>query len=258
MLDLQSPVPLYFQLKTILEEQIREGVLTPGEKILSESELCQSYKISRTTARQAVQELVRAGKLVRTQGRGTFVADYHVQRPVEQLIGLTQDMKKQGIELRSHILQFSAIIPPPDVAKALLLSPNEAAIILKRQRFADGKVFGVETVYLPFSRFHHILDYDLEKESLYALLIKDFQTIPTRSINTIKAVALDEEAALWLEVYEGEPALLMDEYVFDQHGHIFEYCHVYYLGDRYNYHVEINKQLSSSKLMSRQIFMDAA
>lgn len=253
MLDLQSPVPLYFQLKSMLEDQIRTGELHPGEKILSEHELCQRYQISRTTARQAIQDLVRAGKLVRTQGRGTFVADYHVQRPVEQLIGLTQDMKLQGIVLESVVLQFSAVVPPLDVAKTLLLSPNEAAIILKRQRFADKRVFGVEIVYLPFNRFHQILEYDLEKHSLYQLLQSKFQTIPMRSINSITAVKLEREMADWLQVEEGAPALFMTENVFDQNGHIFEYCNVYYRGDRYNYHVEINKQKTLDKLMSRQI-----
>lgn len=253
MLDTQSPIPLYFQLKSLLEEQIKTGQLKPGVKILSENELCKKYQISRTTARQAVQELVKVGRLVRTQGRGTYVSDFHVHKPVEQLSGFSQDMKRQGLKPHSKVLQFSAVIPPPDVARALLLNPNEAAIILKRLRYADGEVLGLDIVYLPFNRFHEVMNYDLETLSLYVVMQNEFQTVPTRTINSIEAIPLNKEIADLLEVQVGAPSLYMIEYVFDQLGHIFEYCVTYYRGDRYTIHVEINKHLSISKLDSSQV-----
>jgi len=46
MLDEHSPVPLYHQLKSILEQQIDSGYFQPGEKIPSENELCKQHKIS--------------------------------------------------------------------------------------------------------------------------------------------------------------------------------------------------------------------
>ena len=253
MLDTKSHVPLYFQLESLVEKQIREGILRPGEKILSENELCKKYQISRTTARQAVQELVRVGLLVRTQGLGTFVADHHVQKPVEQLEGLTQDLMQQGKLPKSTVLQFSTIIPPVDVSRALLLNPNDAAIIIKRLRLADNEALCVDAVYLPYDRFNTILNYDMETSSLYAILQEEFGTIPTRSINTIQVIALDADIAELLEVQKGAPALFMIEHVFDQRGHIFEYCVSYFRGDRYQYHVEVNKFLSTSKLQSKLI-----
>jgi ABC-type glycerol-3-phosphate transport system substrate-binding protein len=73
-IDPSSPVPLYYQLKLLLREQIDQGYLKPGDKIPTEAELCAQYAISRTPVRQAVLELAREGLLTRTVGRGTFVA----------------------------------------------------------------------------------------------------------------------------------------------------------------------------------------
>jgi GntR family transcriptional regulator len=246
LLDSNSPIPLYFQLKSLLDEQIRLGILKPGQKIPSENELCRMYHISRTTARQALNELVRSGKLTRTQGRGTFVADLHVRKPVAQISGFTQDIKQQGMRPFSKVLQFSAIIPPIEAAKALGLKSNEAAIILKRLRGVDDKVLGMDVVYLSFSRFHEVLNHDMENQSLYRLLETEFNTVPTRSVDTIEAIPLQGELAIILEAPEGLSALHLVEYVYDQNDQIFEYCINYFRGDRYIFHVEIEKLGGSS------------
>lgn len=73
-IDHTSPVPLYYQLRLLLEEEIATGKLRPGDQIPTEAELCLRYNISRTPVRQALLELTREGVLVRTVGRGTFVA----------------------------------------------------------------------------------------------------------------------------------------------------------------------------------------
>jgi ABC-type glycerol-3-phosphate transport system substrate-binding protein len=72
-IDPSSPVPLYYQLKTLLEQQIKGGALLPGDKIPTEAELCEQYQISRTPVRQALAALRQEGLLTSTAGRGTFV-----------------------------------------------------------------------------------------------------------------------------------------------------------------------------------------
>ena len=69
-----SPIPIYHQLKEILLKKIRTGEWEPGALIPSERELCETYGISRMTARQAITDLVNEGVCFREQGRGTFVS----------------------------------------------------------------------------------------------------------------------------------------------------------------------------------------
>ncbi|HEY1407356.1 MAG TPA: extracellular solute-binding protein [Promineifilum sp.] len=73
-IDRSYPLPIYYQLKTLIKQRVDAGEWKPGEQIPTEEELCEFYQISRTPVRQALLELTREGVLTRTVGRGTFVA----------------------------------------------------------------------------------------------------------------------------------------------------------------------------------------
>jgi len=70
-----TPIPIYYQLKQLIKEKIAQGTWEPGDQLPSEDKLCERYGISRTPVRQALTELAHEGLLVRTHGRGTFVAE---------------------------------------------------------------------------------------------------------------------------------------------------------------------------------------
>src|SRR5882724_4894332 len=84
--DRSSPVPLYYQIAQQLEEAVRSGSLAPGERLENEVDLADRFGLSRPTVRQAIQELVRKGMLVRKRGVGTQVVQGHngsdITRPV--------------------------------------------------------------------------------------------------------------------------------------------------------------------------------
>ena len=70
-----SPVPLYHRLVRLMRELITTGVLRPGEQLPSEQYVAEQLRISRTTVRQAWQELEKAQLIVRDHGKGTFITD---------------------------------------------------------------------------------------------------------------------------------------------------------------------------------------
>lgn len=72
-IDRNSPVPIYHQLKKLIQAQIESGLWQPGDRIPTENELCQMYEISRSPVRQALTELAYDGLLTRRPGLGTFV-----------------------------------------------------------------------------------------------------------------------------------------------------------------------------------------
>ncbi len=73
-IDRSSSQPLHAQLRDIIRTAIETGSLKEGDRLPTELELCRQYGISRTPVRQALEELVQEGWLVRIPGRGTFVA----------------------------------------------------------------------------------------------------------------------------------------------------------------------------------------
>ena len=72
-IDRRSFVPLYVQLKNILQRQIMSGEVTAGAALASEPTLCRLYGVSRITVRQALSDLEAEGMIRREPGRGTFV-----------------------------------------------------------------------------------------------------------------------------------------------------------------------------------------
>lgn len=68
-------VPPYLRVAADLREKITNGELLPGEQVPSLDRLAETYSISRTTARRAVQLLVNEG-LVESRPRwGVFVSE---------------------------------------------------------------------------------------------------------------------------------------------------------------------------------------
>ena len=94
-LERNSPVPLYYQLAQYIEHAINVGDLAPGDRIENELSLTSRLGLSRPTARQAIQELVNKGLLVRKRGVGTQVVRSQFRRD-EKLSSLNEDLAKAG------------------------------------------------------------------------------------------------------------------------------------------------------------------
>ncbi len=74
VVDRNSPIPLYYQLKLYFKQQMESGELRAGDRLPTEMELCRRFNISRAPVRQALTELAREGLIYRRAGQGTFVA----------------------------------------------------------------------------------------------------------------------------------------------------------------------------------------
>ncbi len=79
-IDPTAPIPVYFQLKTALLEEILSGRYGPDDRLPTEHELCATYGISRTPAHRALAELAQEGVILRSRHRGTYVNPHWLRR----------------------------------------------------------------------------------------------------------------------------------------------------------------------------------
>jgi multiple sugar transport system substrate-binding protein len=79
-LDPEQPIPIYFQLKTLLLEEILSGRYGPEDRLPTEHELCARFGISRTPVNRALTELADEGMILRRRRHGTFVNPHAVHR----------------------------------------------------------------------------------------------------------------------------------------------------------------------------------
>ena len=87
------------------------GTLLPTER-----ELAERFAVSRTTVRQAIAELVVEGRLERTQGSGTYVAEPKLIQ-LRQLSSFTEDIGERRSDARSEVLDISRVAADAEVAR---------------------------------------------------------------------------------------------------------------------------------------------
>ncbi|GAA4919058.1 GntR family transcriptional regulator [Streptomyces coeruleoprunus] len=73
--DLEGPEPLYEQIAAVLTARIADGTYAPRRRVPSEAAICGEFKVSRPTARAAVQLLSKQGLIITVRGKGSFVAE---------------------------------------------------------------------------------------------------------------------------------------------------------------------------------------
>lgn len=245
MIDKDSRLPLYCQLKAELERRIASGAWKAGARVPSERELCVAYDISRITVRQAIAELVVEGRLTRQQGRGTFVAQPRIQQHLTALTGFSQDIQARGQRPGSRVIRIERVRPTAAARRALGLDELTAgAILLARLRTADGEPMAVETAYLPADRCEAVLTARLDSQSLYELLGRECGIVPTRAEQQIVATACPATEARLLGVRPGSPALRITRTTYSKDGQPFEYVESYYRGDIYVFHVDLRSEPS--------------
>jgi GntR family transcriptional regulator len=119
-----SNVPFYSQLASYIEIQIQTGILKPGEKMLTEKELCEALHVSRTTVRQALSQIVDKGLMFRYRRRGTFIAEKKIERNINYLYNFTESIKNNNFQPSSLVLTCKRIEANSTISKILKLSES--------------------------------------------------------------------------------------------------------------------------------------
>jgi DNA-binding transcriptional regulator YhcF (GntR family) len=152
-----SALPVYQQIYTFFENQIKTGRIAPGEKIPTERELALSLNTARGTVKKAYEELVRQGLVDATPGRGSFVTKPR-EIPVE-------NRKNKAIRLIDELI---------DELARLKFSTHETRV------FFDLRLLGREEELQNLS----VAAIDCNPEAL-AIFERQFLLIPNVNMATI-------------------------------------------------------------------------
>ena len=122
----KRPPPLYARIKDFITEKIEKGEWPTGTKISSEAELVAYFGASRMTVNRAVRELTVGGRLIRKQGRGTYVAPIKPQASFLEITSIAQEIQKHGGSYSCQIHMLSKEKANPALAAAMKLKPYES------------------------------------------------------------------------------------------------------------------------------------
>jgi GntR family transcriptional regulator len=227
-----SGIPAYQRIQSTIRKRIDAGQLRPGDPVSSERDLAKMHQVSLMTARHALATLEHEGLVERRRGIGTFVATPKIH--FNKLMSYTEQMAARSLTAASNILSLKSIDSEPEVAARLSLPPDEPLVKLERIRQAADEPFALETCYLSQKEFPGLLGAPLGRESLFALLERNYGVKLGYADEEVDATAADPEIADLLGIPRRDPLLRIRQVIFSSSGKALIYVLGLYRSDRHN------------------------
>jgi GntR family transcriptional regulator len=216
--------PVHVSIRDDLRMRLVGGEWPAGKRLPSETELAAQYGVARMTIRQAVGVLASEGLVVRRQGLGTFAVDRRPTRSADELLSFTEEMRRQGHQVRTKLISAAVEQPPPAAREALQLGVSAASVMVRRVRLVDGCPVIVQNSWLPYARFAGLDADPLLDGSLYAMLETRYGVSIVRAKQVFAAVAVDQPDAEILGLQPCEPVLQIARTTYDISNRIIEFA----------------------------------
>lgn len=233
----KNVLPLYYRIYTELRKRIMNGYYTDG-KLPPEMELCNEFKASRITVRNALEQLRREGLIHREKGSGTFIKKFGSEEQLTKLTGFTDEMK--GKNIRSQVIDNKLIPVPVEAQEHFGLPDGALVVLLKRVRIIDNKPVAIESAYLNPSvdlRLLNILQKDMSTQSLYNFIQQELNIVLSYAEEVLELTHVSKEEAQLLGIKPNECAILRKRYTYTSDNKCIEYVLSLYRGDEYKFKV---------------------
>jgi GntR family transcriptional regulator len=220
-------LPKPYLVRTAIDDILAD--LDEGDAVPPERELAVRFGVSRETVRQALHELLVEGRIER-RGRGTVVSRPKLVQPLS-LRSYTEGARERGRVPGRVLVTWEDVAARAEMAEGLTISPGDAVMHLERVLLADGQRIGLESSYLPRSRFGQLYETFDPTTSLYAAIRACGVQFGSAVERIETALPSPREAAL-LESTTAMPMLLLNRRSLDTEGEPIEMVRALYRGDR--------------------------
>jgi len=243
LLQPELPVPLYYQMFTILRDYVLSGELPINSQLPTELALTRSFGVSRMTAKRALDDLAAAGLVKRWRGRGTLVIHQAASKPLRAslhapLTGLLESLEIVAEATDVKLLQFDRAVPPPAVSALFKLGADTAMVHAIRVRSRNR---------IPFAHYTSWTNTDhpqFNKANLATtsrmVLFKRCQIPIARIDQTLSAVSADAVSAGYLKVKPGAALLTLERQSFNAAGQLVDLLNIQYRPDQFRYQMSLD------------------
>ncbi|OBC14589.1 GntR family transcriptional regulator [Mycobacterium sp. 852013-50091_SCH5140682] len=203
--------------------------LAEGDPVPAERELAVQFGVARETVRQALHELLVAGRIER-RGRGTVVSRPKLTQPLS-LQSYTEGALAVGRTPGRLAVTTEIIDATTELAAGLDIPVGAPVLHLERVLLADDQRIGLESTYLSSARFADLATTFDPTTSLYAAIRATGVQFGSATERIETALASPREADL-LESTTAMPMLLLNRRSLDTEGVPIELVRALYRGDR--------------------------
>jgi GntR family transcriptional regulator len=230
---------LYIQLTRIFVEEISSGRWKLNQKIPTEEELCGKYDVSKITVRQAINNLVSDGYLMKIQGKGTYVISSLPIVGLAMKTRFTEDMFGKEVKAEKEIISLGTEDIPPEV-KAYLRT-NDAVYHVLCKRKMNEKTAYLDESFIPRHIMPDLGNLDIAHISLYSLLQERGTKKIFKVIQTVEVSKVWGDSAKYLELKEGTHVLAVHRLLFSSDNTPVGYTRFLGGTDRYKFQTEFER-----------------
>jgi GntR family transcriptional regulator len=238
-LPLVGREPMSVQVRDQLIAFFRNNNVRPGDQILSEPEIVETFKVGRSTAREAVKLLEHDGLVEVRPGLGRFLtslATATVERPITRFESVTDLLAGLGYSAQTLVLSVQEDLPDPVEREALKLDDDEKVVRLVRLRSTGDEplIFSVDTIirsHIPGPVKH--IDWT---GSLTSFLKSQGHTL-SFSTARLQAVNLPDDVRTRYSLDGYDPWFLITETAITATGTPVVYAQDYHRGDTFTFNV---------------------
>ncbi|KQY12587.1 GntR family transcriptional regulator [Rhizobium sp. Root482] len=211
---------LVIQLRDRIADLIHDEDLGPGDKLPTEAQLTQRFKISRPALREALKLLEQDDIIYVEHGRGRFVSAMsaiRVERPITVFESVTDMARHYGYNTVNKVLSIAEETPDKTTAEKLKLAAGERVIRIERLRLQDDEPIMYCLDYVPRSIIPTRL-YDIDWSGSLLALLEQYRQRPRMSAATVSAVMLPDDVVERNDLRDFGPALLITETCYSAAG----------------------------------------
>lgn len=225
------------QLRDRIADLIRDEGLRPGDRLPTEAQLTQRFKISRPALREALKLLEQDVVINVEHGRGRFVSALtavQVDRPITVFESVTDMVRHYGYSTVNKVVSISEETPDTRVAESLRLAPGDRVIRIERIRLHQDEPILYCIDYMPRSLIAGRL-YDIDWSGSLMQLMEEYGNRPRMSAASVSAVMLPVEVVDRHGLKDFGPALLITETCFNAAGAPVNYALDYHRGSHFSF-----------------------
>jgi GntR family transcriptional regulator len=248
--------PKYIEIGKIIISKIESGELLPGDRVPSENELINAYKISNTTARKSLLEIEIQGWVKRIKGKGTFVLNRSKDKHLTRVLGsfhamresFTDNLIKEGftpknITLEKTILENGISIQINGKSHII----EGSALKIRRLRYANETLLKDETRFISMELCPKI-NLFVPKQSLIKIYEETYNLELENIERTLgSTIVYPDETNNYFENDIPVPVFILDSAVICKGGKVVEIERSMYRGDKYKFTIQTKPTLIPEK-----------
>ena len=241
----KSQIPLYSQIRQVIEQELADEELVPGQRLPSEEELADRFGVSRMTVRHALHQLAAEGVLTRVQGLGTFVTEQPADVKPAGITRWSFERIEQAQDIKQRVLEVYECAPNLVTANALHTMPGELVVKLSRVLYLDGEPLAYRLDRISKLLVPAVDDWALGDDTLPTFLTRhcglEFGTVEER----VRPVLAEPDVAQHLGVEPDSPMLQVHSLLFVSSGVPAILSDTIYRSDRYVYRLNLHPLIES-------------